>query len=1635
VETLSNKETDDSVSEKDTQLALNALKACEEHLVSILKLLSNKLNPQAKKLFKQAFVKYEDLLIKHYSFLFENESLTQVTLPDSNKAGVYCQLLKDLYGKINLFQKKTDDSEIKLFPQQAIKQFIQSTTVSAEIWLELLKQQQKNHFLKMNQGFFYLTLFNHLAKSQKINLIIEAYTIGKSMAQEDPSFQTQITKEMQNLCLDILEQQVTLLLQKLELKKKEDKSPVHLINSTIQVLQQLSLLWFSPYCLLTVGDRFLTLSLLENIEPTIANVSELREVLTVHLQKQQQLLLTCQVKKPESRVKQYSNFSEYFDNLIIRINNCLAASDNKSTLSNILLKDLDKLQFTLEHCFNNGKITPNECMQIESRLFKVRKILINHYPSEVGNGLQVKLWSSLNERGALLERLISTYYFSAIIEQFQTVQLRQEKKKQKIALIKKDILEHYEAQFKKAKIKYYPAVHYQFINFLLEQIEKLSLADSAKNDMNLCTLIHEFKNFKTDIQAFENIEAIEKFLIHEVNRKNCLINQMRELFTKIDYPNVPLKNAVDHLKNQLTQVDNTAKIIAAWHQASKTLLSIINDINGKECLFGEASWFNQFIIDSNVLFQTLVTENEDQEDAIFDVEESLKSLLGQVRHTISVEKAEPLRQFIQTLSFATPHSNHYLFVNHILEQTKSTQVIQAIYKEWHEFVTNTLHVTQNLFELIHIDMGETYSKQDFYNELEKLIKPVYSWKEYNKQKEAVNALFKKLQTTIIALENSNKADNEVANTAIAYLQAVNFAQTLSVTNLKKMALSLKQVTKKDLEKLREFTTQWLIFQSNRNDSKQLNEIFYIDFITAHLTNLYRKQYQDSKVSQGEKSILINYADSLSQQSKKPEISLAIYLQLMGNEPTTQSISFVNALIKTSFQSTKEIITHLEDILINKDLVWQMPYLIGTMPLIFSDQLPKENWEKILVALVKPGAPASLKRRRSMSASTQKLVYAATKKKYFENGSFCIDYSTRLKLLQIMLALYVHTYVFKKLSKDHANRTCITRIVHHMDSIVNEGLQQESVTLQEKCLNELSADFHLIRKLLNKPLNKIALSDKGNEIIHKLLTPIEGKLLQSIEETKFSFICEKTLINQPVQQWERILRENYFNAICFSFLDSEKDQEDKCETNVFYNLFADAYSVAKNSDVTSKKQENNLREALDIASKQFGNECTWLAIVNNLLLAVNKKQLALKDVNLIFTSVVVTGKITHLQRLLVLTEYAQNAVKECLFDEYNDVIKQTIKNTKHQNKAIKLLKNIKHEIFNANIGHQFLQKLSHALLRYRKTYQSEVHYSYLNELLTLIVETKAYQEPHLLDSRNPFFLDDKYLLHWCYQLKQEKYIQLFNLQAYRTSKETVKLFHYLHQLEKEKPQFIKRFIALLKKSIHEFKQISALNEFVENFVRRRWDLDNSVLDALENRVTAEWYVYLNVKARLFFEGNPAEQADRTVTLIVDEMLKDVEGINKTIVHLIQRNNNKPSYLENTYGEIKQKYESEVKLWNEDQIKNWAATFKQAGVQLLNEHAKVVELVAVLMHASALKLNKVPRPTQVTAVLVYIDAIQKGKGRLANIYTGEGKTLVTAMAAIICGLRNEHVDIVTSNEVLAERDAKINESLFALFNLLG
>ena len=123
------------------------------------------------------------------------------------------------------------------------------------------------------------------------------------------------------------------------------------------------------------------------------------------------------------------------------------------------------------------------------------------------------------------------------------------------------------------------------------------------------------------------------------------------------------------------------------------------------------------------------------------------------------------------------------------------------------------------------------------------------------------------------------------------------------------------------------------------------------------------------------------------------------------------------------------------------------------------------------------------------------------------------------------------------------------------------------------------------------------------------------------------------------------------------------------------------------------------------------------------------------------------------------------------------------------------------------------------------------------------------------------------------------------------------------------------------------------------------------------------------------------------------------------------------------QLESKYES----LSDDELQN---SFNELKTQVQNEEKSLDDVLndsfAITREASKRALNMRPYDVQLIGAMVLHE------GRIAEMKTGEGKTLVGSLAVSLNALTGKGVHVVTVNDYLASRDAK---ELEALYNFLG
>ena len=122
----------------------------------------------------------------------------------------------------------------------------------------------------------------------------------------------------------------------------------------------------------------------------------------------------------------------------------------------------------------------------------------------------------------------------------------------------------------------------------------------------------------------------------------------------------------------------------------------------------------------------------------------------------------------------------------------------------------------------------------------------------------------------------------------------------------------------------------------------------------------------------------------------------------------------------------------------------------------------------------------------------------------------------------------------------------------------------------------------------------------------------------------------------------------------------------------------------------------------------------------------------------------------------------------------------------------------------------------------------------------------------------------------------------------------------------------------------------------------------------------------------------------------------------------------------------KLESTMSKMTNEELAKKTDEFKEKLESGVSKNSILIEAYAVVREMSKRVLNMRHYDVQLIGGMVLHD------GKIAEMRTGEGKTLVATLPTYLNALDGKGVHVVTTNEYLAKRDKELNEPLF---NALG
>lgn len=165
----------------------------------------------------------------------------------------------------------------------------------------------------------------------------------------------------------------------------------------------------------------------------------------------------------------------------------------------------------------------------------------------------------------------------------------------------------------------------------------------------------------------------------------------------------------------------------------------------------------------------------------------------------------------------------------------------------------------------------------------------------------------------------------------------------------------------------------------------------------------------------------------------------------------------------------------------------------------------------------------------------------------------------------------------------------------------------------------------------------------------------------------------------------------------------------------------------------------------------------------------------------------------------------------------------------------------------------------------------------------------------------------------------------------------------------------------------------------------------------------------------------------------ELLNELEKSNKDNLPLVQYIKTElPKELEqikkDDFKSLIQYTQLPIAEWSTEQIKNWSKYIRSKGEQFSN-----LEAIAIIKRANFIFTGYHLTNTQILCSLIALKTDSNTKGKLLQVATGEGKSTIVCILAIMNALKTKQVHVITSSPVLAERDSKHKMKLFEMFEL--
>nr|XP_040234612.2 uncharacterized protein LOC120956889 [Anopheles coluzzii] len=211
------------------------------------------------------------------------------------------------------------------------------------------------------------------------------------------------------------------------------------------------------------------------------------------------------------------------------------------------------------------------------------------------------------------------------------------------------------------------------------------------------------------------------------------------------------------------------------------------------------------------------------------------------------------------------------------------------------------------------------------------------------------------------------------------------------------------------------------------------------------------------------------------------------------------------------------------------------------------------------------------------------------------------------------------------------------------------------------------------------------------------------------------------------------------------------------------------------------------------------------------------------------------------------------------------------------------------------------------------------------------------------------------------------------------------------------------------------------KILSNLQKQKWLLTDEEIHNLKASQLQDWIATMEQKYKPQLEDFNIQQ--------LAEILESDQNTSKRILNNLPTIRTSIQHINDVNTSYNQKL---VAKFTYNDIKIWQETI---GVKLYNATNDdtvhiYAEMLAVIDRAIELKRGFRLRDTQRLTILALLT---NTKSTLAQVSTGEGKSLIVVATSIVKALFHNKVDIVTSSPVLAKRDSEVNKDIYELFGV--